>query len=39
MIHKVILDLPNIKKIDLEIDDPIAPKTNRSSTPLVKLVR
>ena len=27
MIHKVILDLPNLKKIILELDDKIAPKT------------
>ena len=30
MIHKVVLDLPNIKKIILELDDKIAPKTVRS---------
>ena len=30
MIHTVVLDLPNIKKIDLELDDKIAPKTIRS---------
>ena len=27
MIHKVILDLPNLRKISLELDDNIAPKT------------
>ena len=27
MIHKVVLDLPNLKKIILELDDKIAPKT------------
>lgn len=27
MIHKVILDLPDLKKIILELDDKIAPKT------------
>ena len=30
MIHKVILDLPNLKKIILELDDKIAPKTVNS---------
>ena len=30
MIHKVILDLPNLRKISLELDDNIAPKTVRS---------
>ena len=27
MIHKVILDFPDLKKIILELDDKIAPKT------------
>jgi len=38
MIHKVILDLPDLKKIILELDDKIAPKTVSSfldSLPLV----
>lgn len=30
MIHKVILDLPNLTKIILELDDKVAPKTVRS---------
>ncbi|HXX05242.1 MAG TPA: cyclophilin-like fold protein [Candidatus Bathyarchaeia archaeon] len=30
MIHKVIIDLPNLRKISLELDDNIAPKTVRS---------
>lgn len=30
MIHKVAVDLPKIKKITLELDDTIAPKTIRS---------
>jgi hypothetical protein len=27
MIHKVVLDLPNLRTINLELDDKIAPKT------------
>lgn len=30
MIHRVVVDLPKLKKIDLELDDEIAPKTVRS---------
>jgi uncharacterized protein len=30
MIHKVLLDLPNLKNIDLELDDKIAPNTIRA---------
>jgi hypothetical protein len=30
MIHKVVLEFPNLKTIDLELDDKIAPKTIRS---------
>jgi len=37
MIHKVILDLPNLKKIILELDDKIAPKTVSSFLDLLPL--
>ena len=30
MLHKVVVDIPNIKNIHLELDDKIAPRTVRS---------